>query len=370
MPKTVFTIRWRTGRAFTLIELLVVIAIIAVLIGLLLPAVQKVREAAARLKCQNNLKQLGLAWHGYHDAYNSFPRGNLGSWCHDHGSWMFATLPFMEQGNLYQRVVAVVDNGHGGVPYSSYNWDMSAAVAAGVLPATLPYNRCPSDGFANGEPHYASYSASEGPQCNIGNCGADIFEPNCNAQIGSDTVPIVPPTWPGYGPSKAYGDTSDSSQCRGVQCRGANPDGGPLIRLTDITDGTSNTIMIGEILPEKTEFQRWSVAWGWAGFNTVNQGQTIQPINWPIDSSAATGGWSSSAGTWTGSCSTTCPGVPPEHCLWNWHVTWGYKSNHTGGVNFVFADGSVHFIGQNINTGTYQYLGCRNDGQVLQNLPF
>jgi prepilin-type N-terminal cleavage/methylation domain-containing protein/prepilin-type processing-associated H-X9-DG protein len=357
------------GIAFTLIELLVVIAIIAILIGLLLPAVQKVREAASRMKCTNNLKQMGLAMHSYHDTFNGFPRGNRGSWGNDHGSWLFQTLPYMEQDNLYKAVTSVIDTRFGGIPYEDPRWGMQAAVTARVLPKLLPYGRCPSDPFDSTNPLFASYIGSQGPQCNDGPCSprVDPFNINCNGQTGTFgagggvPAPIVPPTHPGYGPSFQHGSTDNASLCRGMMCRGTGAAGGPLIRMADVTDGLSNTIMLGEGLVGQMEFQRFGNSWGWAGYNSVSQGQTIQPINWRIEET--TGGrtaWSS--------CASNCTaiGVNPANCLWNWHTTWGFKSKHPGGANFCFGDGSVRFLAENIDMRTYQYLGCRDDGQPVQ----
>ncbi|HLJ98136.1 MAG TPA: DUF1559 domain-containing protein [Gemmataceae bacterium] len=361
-------------QAFTLIELLVVIAIIAVLIGLLLPAVQKVREAAYRMKCTNNLKQLGLACHNYHDVNAQFPKGNQGTWGNDHGSWMFAVLPYMEAGNLYNDVISLP--GPGGRKYGdpvtvSPYWDMSLAVAAKLLPQKLGFTRCPSDNFDVDNPHYSNYFGSQGPQCNDGSCSprADPFQLNCNGKVGAGPAPdflplaLVPPTFVGYGPSPSWGSTTETGKCRGMFCRGpdvSNAAGGPKIRIADVDDGLSNTILLGESLVGQNEFQRWGNDWGWAGYNSVSQGQTIQPINWPIDTNVyGDTSWSD--------CNTNCTkhGVDPAHCIWNWHVTWGFKSNHAGGANFCFGDGSVHFIQQNIDMQTYQYLGCRNDSQPV-----
>jgi prepilin-type N-terminal cleavage/methylation domain-containing protein/prepilin-type processing-associated H-X9-DG protein len=359
MPSLHSRLRQGSTQAFTLIELLVVIAIIAVLIGLLLPAVQKVREAANRLKCNSQLKQLTLACHNYHDVYLAFPPGNK-NYQGDQGSWMFLTLPYMEQENLYKKVTSLQD---GKASYGERGWHMQVALDKGVLPRKLPYTRCPSDGWEPEEPRYSNYIGSSGPQCNYGNCDYHPFQQYCNG----DYAPNVPPPrilYPGYEPSMSWGNTSDPRLLRGMFARGLVSDGtgkrtdGPAIRIGDVTDGTTNTILLGETLPQQCEFQRFGVYWGWAGYNTVSQGQTIQFINYPIEDTDHT--------QFISDCNVGCPSGDSRNCIMNWHITWGFKSNHSGGVNFGFVDGSVRFISQNIDHQTYQYLGCRHDGQVVE----
>jgi prepilin-type N-terminal cleavage/methylation domain-containing protein len=417
---------WRGG--FTLIELLVVIAIIAILVGLLLPAVQKVRDAAQRAQCQNNLKQYGLAVNNFFSAFNYVPKnewphaaipggGPNGAgtdfWWSCKGSWIVQLCPFMEQDNLYELLPnrdQVPNTNIMNLPPGDWNFDGIASADTGralPLPPALvnekiKYLRCPSDGYQLTNPNLTNYMGSMGPQCMWGGgCGATAglsvppgivgignaatfgspFAPYCNGmpnpnQNGTGnngyygdyvtTIYYFPPglsqsnggLYPGYTASPDNGgdghwDYSGPGDTD-INVRGYFNRSGCKISLL-AKDGTSNTILIGESLPETnpTGVSGHPVAGATSGWWTADGSHamisTIIPINYPVvpDDPGAL-------------CATT-PGLSSA----NWAVGNGFRSNHAQGANFVFADGSVHFLNQNIDMWTYQRLGCRNDGQVI-----
>jgi prepilin-type N-terminal cleavage/methylation domain-containing protein/prepilin-type processing-associated H-X9-DG protein len=313
---------------FTLLEMLVVLAIIGVLLSLVVPAVQKVREAANRMTCRNHLKQLSLACHAYHDSLGCFPPGGTSTGT-DQGSWLVYLLPYLEQEALYQQIRR----------FST----IPEAAAAGALPAKLPGGRCPSDSWDPSNPGYCNYVGSVGPQCdsaplgppNQGSCGYEPFAGYCHR-----------PDW-GYTTSADHGDTADASQVRGMFCRG-----GARINMASVTDGLSNTLLLGETTLASFFAIGWSPPAGWAStFGGNSEAFTIMPINYRIDAEDL---------SWCGRES----GRGPTHNVWNWGVSWGFKSWHPGGANFVLADGSVHFLSKALDHRTYQLLGCRHDQQV------
>lgn len=268
----------RRPRGFTLIELLVVIAIIAVLIALLVPAVQKVRESAARAQCSNNLKQIGLACHAYHDAFRSLPPGYIadGSYPAVSPGWGWAAhlLPFLEQQNLYEEI-----------DFKKPVEEQTAGqtVLAGFLcPSDMP----PADPFAVTDVAFTTLCLAA-PSSYAATCGADASE--VDAPVGG-----------------------------GIFYRNSNT------RLTDISDGTSNTTMIGD--------RAWTDTNGiWAG--VIHNAVTRPGPNNP---------WSST--------------TAPAQALVLAHNNWiniktdsdggldDFSSNHPGGANLLFADGSVRFI--------------------------
>ena len=340
--------RWprRLAKGFTLIELLVVIAIIAILIGLLLPAVQKVREAAARVKCQNNLKQFGIGLHAYHDTFNRLPPGgkfgyvsasplNLTSdligtnWSAglnwgSQGSWLVATLPQMEQGAMFQII------------NQRDNVDNSVNIGIANIPngsRKLPYGRCPSDDF-DPAAQVSNYIGSLGPQCTPGPCGYDPNAPWCRPE--TNPYPGINFLTMGYRNSSDHGNSPNAPDLRGLFNRF-----GTRIGFAQITDGLSNTIAVSEALPSMHDH----LGGGWWDFNGgASHASTISPINSRSDGN---------------NCSD-----PVRSQSNNWNISWGFKSRHTGGANFLRADGTVAFISQTIDHRTYQLLGCRNDDQV------
>jgi prepilin-type processing-associated H-X9-DG protein len=308
--------------------MLVVIAIIAVLVSLLVPAVQRVRETASRLKCSHNLRQYGLACHQYHDINLLFPPGGMVvpndvwanvDWTAHKGTWLIYTLPYMEQSALYNQIPNM------DVPHFD---SIAAAEQAGVLPKNLPMQRCPSDSFMMDKP-FSNYVGSMGPQCVDDKCGFTPFAQYCDE-----------PAW-GYSASPDDGNVANTGDVRGMFGRT-----GARIGLIDCTDGTSNTLFIGEALPSQNIHMLETTWYTMYGSQVAT---TIIPINWPI---------SETDYSWCGQAY-----AGPGHSAWNNNVAWGFRSRHPGGCNFLMVDGSVHFIRQTIDHELYQLLGCRNDGQ-------
>src|SRR5262245_32605403 len=334
-------------RGFTLIELLVVIAIIAILIGLLLPAVQKIREAANRMSCSNRLKQIGLALHNYHDTNNKLPRGGnfnqtTGDWNDDRGSWLVNILPFVEQDNLWKAM------GGSNVETTPYSIQKVDTQDRGYLPLVARPQRvkvptvymCPSDGDNNG--FKANYCGSFGPQCAVGPCGTttDIWQQWCNPETSGAGGGI---NAMGYAWSPDHGNAYETVHIRGVFNRlGAD------MKFTNVTDGLSNTIFVGEIRVAQNDHSAGDHHW--MTFNgTIAMVGTITPINKKTAKTA----W----------CDTSDLNNMPWH---QWHVSMGFKSFHSGGPNYLFGDGAVRFLSEGIDHRTYRLLGARNDSQAAQ----
>jgi len=343
--------RFRSQRGkrlgFTLIELLVVIAIIAILIGLLLPAVQKIREAAARMKCSNNLKQLGLGIHNYEGVYHKIPPGGLlgwippntpqnawereephlnGDWGSDRGSWMVYILPFIEQEPLYKLLPNLDGTVYNPVGGMGLNFSR----------AKIPIFRCPSDPL-NPQDAVSNYQMSLGPQCAIGPCGYDPHQKYCHplySGLGD---------W-GYGNDQGsqYEWYNHGNDYNAVNIRGAGNRLGAYINFAAFTDGLSNTIMVGETLYSSTD-HLWNGSWCLYNGGGAHV-STIVPINYRSDLSSG------------------C--IDPTHDLQVGTVGYGFKSQHSGGANFLMGDGHVQFFAQTMDHQNYQWLGCRNDNRV------
>ena len=317
-------------RGFTLIELLVVIAIIAILIGLLLPAVQKVRDAAARAQCQNNLKQIGLGMHNYHDTYNSLPSGGMNNLSTGVGvntncfmGWGVAILPFIEQGNLYNLYNPQLLN------YDPAN--------ANVIGTPLKIQNCPADPFAGqvttGPPNFQGLYPKVATSSYKGVAGADI----CTTCFWDY------PKYVYYGlvPLYTRGALSTSGYPYGTYPTGVLGMTLTPVRIADITDGTSNTLLVGEYV---------DVA---SGSNLIRAYWGVSYIFWALGSANP-----DPASHGDDNYNLCLKGDSTQDCRR------GFGSAHGFGMFFLLADGHVTWISQNIDGQLYMGLATIQGGEV------
>jgi prepilin-type N-terminal cleavage/methylation domain-containing protein/prepilin-type processing-associated H-X9-DG protein len=291
-------------RGFTLIELLVVIAIIAVLIGLLLPAVQKVREASNRTKCQNNLKQMGLALHTYHDGYGIFPAG-VQTGAGNFLSFHVYILPYMEQNNLFQAFNLRA-------PY-----DNPTNLALGLT--LVPNYRCPTATRL-----YTQYGTGEWSG------GQPTFTTHYYGVAG----PLG--TNPQTGQPYQFRTTNQGNEAtQGTLGMGSK------VRLTDITDGTSNTLLLGEM------------SWTDANYYRVwIRGTYDDSTNPDRDTTCCRNVANAFKSTpYNGSDNANNVSFGSEHA--------------GGGANFALADGSVRWVSAGISMGTYLSVASYNGGEIV-----
>jgi len=315
----------RPRRGFTLVELLVVIAIIGILVALLLPAVQAAREAGRRTQCANNLKQIGLGIHNYADVYKGLIPLGGNNWGNPQTSWWVADLPFMEQTAIYNQLPMN--------PVSGGAVDARVNLNNGInlRQTKIPYGRCPTDStdeMYNGAFQF-SYSGSLGSQ------RTPSADGNCQPFLGN-----AQPLTQG---NADHGNCTSPEQLSGVFSRL-----GAKIKLASVTDGLSNTIFVGEVLGKCNDHAGGD---GWCSYNqSANaHASTCVAINDMTTCPLGTGKITNP------SCTTQS----------NWNYSWGFRSQHPGGAQFLLGDGSARFIQETVNYATYQALGGRADGKTV-----